>query len=105
MVSFFTLDQVVKALTTTRILIQFIGQIAAVHWLRMHDTAGAGFQMALYPLPSVVALVGWIYIFTTSGTGYIAGGLATLAAGIVAFFVWSRWPPASARAPQAAGRS
>lgn len=60
--------------------------------------------MAIYRLPSVVALVGWIYIFMTSGTGYIAGGMATLAAGIVAFFVWSRWP-ASARAPQATGRS
>ena len=64
--SFFTLSQVVSALIRTRILIQFVGQIAAVHWLMMHGTR-PGFRMALYPLPTLVALAGWIYIIVTSG--------------------------------------
>lgn len=88
--SFFTLDEVIKALITTRILIQFIAQIVAVHMLRLRRIPTSTFRMAFYPLPSVLALLGWIYIFSTSGVKYIAWGLVTLSAGTIAFFIWSR---------------
>ncbi|MFI5173727.1 MAG: APC family permease [Terriglobia bacterium] len=87
---FFTLDAVIKALITTRILIQFIAQIVAVHLLRREPQSKATFRMAFYPLPSVVALLGWIYIFFTSGVPYVIGGLVTLVAGVFAYFIWSR---------------
>ena len=52
--------------------------------------------MWLYPVPAVVAFVGWSYIFLTSGWQYIAVGLATLLAGILAFLLWAYlggiWP-------------
>ena len=86
--SFFPLDAVISALISTRILVQFIAQIGAVALLRKQGTAG-GFRMALYPLPSVIALVGWTFIFATSGIWYIVAGVATLAAGVVAYTVWS----------------
>jgi len=86
--SFFTLEAVIDALISTRILVQFIAQIGAVALLRKQGRA-TGFRMALYPLPSLIALLGWTYIFATSGAYYIRGGLATLAAGIVAYAVWS----------------
>jgi amino acid transporter len=88
--SFFTLDEVIKALITTRILIQFIAQIAAVHLLRRQRPGALTYRMALYPVPTTVALLGWLYIFSTSGTKYIAWGLVTLMAGVVAFLFWSR---------------
>lgn len=87
--SFFTLDEVIKALITTRIVIQFIAQIAALHWMRKTSSAVSTFRMRLYPLPSLVALLGWISIFAASGREYIVGGMLTLAAGTVAFWVWS----------------
>ena len=43
----------------------------------------------------MIALVGWSYIFATSGIAYMLGGLAMLAAGIVAYAVWSRCGPRS----------
>ena len=46
--------------------------------------------MALYPLPSIVALVGWGFIFATSGVWYIVGGMGTMAAGTAIYAVWSR---------------
>jgi hypothetical protein len=55
------------------------------------------FRMAWYPLPSLIALAGWIYIFATSGSTYILGGLASLAAGIVAYVAWSRFRSAASR--------
>jgi len=42
-------------------------------------------------------LAGWIYIFATSGSTYILGGLASLAAGIVAYVAWSRFRSAASR--------
>ena len=63
-----SLDWVVSALLTARILVQFIAQIAAVEVLRRsRPDVPRPFRMWLYPLPSVLALAGWIYVFVTSG--------------------------------------
>jgi basic amino acid/polyamine antiporter, APA family len=95
--SFFRLDQVVTALITTRVLIQFLGQVVAVPLLRRRLPESARpYRMWLYPVPAVVAFLGWTYIFLTSGWGYIGMGLVTLLAGIGVFLVWARltrmWP-------------
>jgi hypothetical protein len=86
---------VISALLTSRILIQFIGQIFALHHLRKYrQDIARPFRMWLYPLPSIVALVGWTYIFLTSGWVFIGFGLLTLAAGVVAYVIWKRVSPA-----------
>ena len=92
-----SLDQVISALMTARILAQFIAQIAAVHFLRTHrPDIDRPFKMWLYPLPSLIAFLGWSYVFLTAGWQFILYGLLTLAAGVVAFLVWQRItrPPA-----------
>jgi amino acid transporter len=103
--SFFTLDQVITALITTRILVQFMGQIFALPLLRKRLGEGSlPYRMWLYPVPAAVAFLGWAYVFLTSGWTYIAVGLATLVAGVVAFLLRARvsgtWPfaPSSASA-------
>jgi len=100
--SFFDLDAVISALLSSRILVQFIAQIGAVARLRRQGARNPGFRMMLYPLPSIIALVGWIYIFATSGMAYILGGLAMLVAGIVAYAVWSRYGRGSTGQPNVA---
>jgi len=95
--AFFSLDAVITALITTRVLVQFLGQIIAVPLLRRRlGSAALPYKMWLYPVPAVVAFVGWSYIFLTSGWQYIAVGLATLLAGILAFLLWAYlggiWP-------------
>jgi amino acid transporter len=87
--SLFTLDAVISALLTSRILVQFIVQVFALHHLRKHrPEIRRPFRMWLYPLPSIVALAGWSYIFATSGVRYIAFGLLTLVAGAAAYWLW-----------------
>jgi hypothetical protein len=58
--------------------------------------------MWLYPVPAVIAFLGWAYVFLTSGWAYIAVGLATLVAGVIAFLLRARvtatWPFAGDRA-------
>lgn len=86
-----SLDWVVSATLTARVLIQFIGQIAAVELLRRsRPDIRRPFRMWLYPLPSVLALIGWIYVFATSGWPFVLGGLGVLASGAAAFAVWRR---------------
>jgi amino acid transporter len=85
------LEWVISAMLTGRILIQFITQIFAVHYLRKYRTdIERPFKAWLYPLPNAIALLGWIYIFVTSGWGFILFGTLTLAAGVVAFWLWRR---------------
>ena len=95
--STFSLGVVIDALLTTRILVQFIGQIAAVVRLRaVRPDMPRPFRMWLYPLPALVALVGWVFVLGTSEPLVILFGLVTLALGIGVFFAWSwrtgHWP-------------
>jgi len=98
-----SLGMVIDALITTRILVQFIGQVVALTLLRRNaPDMPRPFRVWFYPIPNLVALFGWIFLFATSGLEVIAFGLGTLALGIAAFFAWSwwtrRWPFADAPA-------
>ncbi len=92
-----SLGMVIDALITTRILVQFIGQVVAL-WLLRRNAPGMPrpFRMWLYPVPNLVALFGWIFLFSTAGWDVIAFGLGTLLLGVAVFFAWSwhtrRWP-------------
>ncbi len=95
--SFFTLGMVIDALITTRILIQFVGQILAVSLLRRNQPEMARpYRIWLYPIPNFLALFGWMFVFATTNWLIIAFGLGTLMLGVVCFFLWShhtkQWP-------------
>ena len=95
--SFVDLSTLIDPLLTTRILIQFVGQIAAVTLLRKtKPNMLRPFRIWLYPLPSLLALVGWIFLFWTTETKLKLGALITLLLGILCFLAWSwlgrHWP-------------
>ncbi|MGB9180259.1 MAG: APC family permease [Pyrinomonadaceae bacterium] len=99
--SFFSLGMVIDALVSTRILIQFIGQIFAVMLLRKRaPQMKRPYHIWLYPIPTIVALIGWVFIFATTDLIVILVGLGTLALGAIFFLIWSwhteRWPFAHA---------
>ena len=99
-----SLGMVIDALITTRILVQFIGQIVALTLLRRHaPDMPRPFRVWFYPLPNLVALFGWIFLFATSGRDVIAFGLGTLLLGIGASS--SCGPGAPRRWPFARGPS
>jgi amino acid transporter len=88
---------VIDALLTTRILVQFIGQVFAVMLLRKRrPDMPRPFRMWFYPLPAFIALAGWLFLLLTSGWTTIALGLGTLVLGILCFLLWSwhtrKWP-------------
>jgi amino acid transporter len=93
----FSLGIVIDALIATRIVVQFMGQIAGVMLLRRtQPDLPRPYRIWLYPLPTLIALVGWIFIFVTTDVRVIGFGLGILALGVGCFLIWSRrsrrWP-------------
>jgi amino acid transporter len=95
----FALDQIINALTTGIVLIQSIAQIVALAVVRARGIR-APYRMWLFPVPALIAFVGWAYIFEQAGTSAIVFGLVTLAAGVATFCLWASrtraWPFAAA---------
>ena len=94
---FFSLGSVIDALIATRLVVQFMGQIGGVVLLRRRAPAmERPFRIWLYPVPLVVAFVGWLFIFSTTGADVMLFGLGVLALGVLCFLVWSarlrQWP-------------
>lgn len=94
---FFNLDLVIQSLIAMRILVQFIGQIAAVHLLRKNaPNLNRPYRIWLYPLPSFIALAGWLFVYSTLDLPIILYSLAALGFGAICFLLWSKraaqWP-------------
>jgi len=105
--SLFELADVINALMTARILVQFVMQILAVVMLRRYrPEVCRPFQMVLYPLPCAVALGGWLFLFFDAGIRYVSFGLLTVLAGCAAFAMMSAnrqtWPFGKKEDPGAA---
>lgn len=95
--SFFNLSAVISMLTAVIVLVQGVAQIAALTVLRRRQpTLRRPYRQWLYPLPSIIALAGWIYVYYASGWLPIILSLAWVAAGVIAFLVFARvekiWP-------------
>jgi amino acid transporter len=91
----FPLDAVISALTAGIVLVQGVGQTLAVMRLRA-TSPSAPFRLPLYPLPPLIALAAWCFLFWSSGTNAMLFGGVTLAAGAAVFLVRARrtrgWP-------------
>jgi amino acid transporter len=91
----FPLDAVINALTAGIVLVQGIGGNLAVMVLRRRADP-APFRLPLYPLPVIVALAAWFFLFWSSGLIAMAFGVATIATGAAIFLVRARvarsWP-------------
>jgi amino acid transporter len=95
--TFLTLETVIMMLTAAIVLVQSIAQIAALTVLRRRQpNLRRPYRMFLYPLPSLIALAGWGYVYAASGVKMILLSLAWVALGVIAFGVWAwferTWP-------------
>jgi amino acid transporter len=95
--TFFDLAEVINMLLAATIIVQFIAQIAALVVLRKRQPAlHRPYRQWLYPVPCVIALVGWIYVYVSASTlSLILSGI-WIVAGLVVFAIWARvnrsWP-------------
>lgn len=83
------LGDVIDAAVAVRILVQFVGQIVGLHILRtMRPDARLPFRMRLYPIPSFIALVGWLFVLATQKPLVLGITLGVTVAGVPAFWIW-----------------
>lgn len=86
----------IAAILAMRLLVQFIGQAVGVMLLRKRwGSAKLPFKMWFYPLPAVLTMLAWAWLFWQTGP-VRKWGLLEIALGVVAFLIWTRemrqWP-------------
>jgi len=96
------LRMVVASILTLRILVQFVGQaVGLLLYHRRNRQARFPFRMAFYPLPAIVAIGLWVWLFVVRPPAAIATGLGVLAVGVGVYFLVARlngWFPFDGRA-------
>ena len=92
-----SLESLIKTLIVIQIVTQFAAQCIAVMIIRKaRRQIKRPFSMPLYPLPAVVAVIGWLFILCTSGGPYLIAGFSLLVFGVGAFLLRAKflqeWP-------------
>ena len=95
--SFFTLTTIIDMLTAVIVIVQALAQVVALTVLRRRQPGlRRPYRQWLYPLPSLAALAGWIYVYSSAGRVPIELSVLWVAAGVAAYLVWARftrvWP-------------
>jgi amino acid transporter len=95
--TFFELSDVINMLLTASIIVQSLAQIAALVVLRRRQPdLGRPYRQWLYPVPCVVALVGWLYVYVSASPMSLVLSGAWIVAGLVVFVIWAKinkaWP-------------
>ena len=95
--SLFPLAVVINALTAVIVLVQSVAQIAALVVLRRRQpNLVRPYKMWLYPVPAIIALVGWVFLYYSTDPLSQILSVSWVVVGVVAFLVFARaehvWP-------------
>jgi len=93
----FRMSDVISGILAMRIMVQFIGQAVGVVLLRRKNgKAHLPYKMPLYPLPVILAIVMWLFVFYSTGFAVIQSFLIVFGTGIVVYFIYAKlqqqWP-------------
>ena len=93
----FELPTLITALIVIQIIARDMAQVGAIILIRrQRPDIRLPFRMWLYPLPALIAFVGWIYILSTNGWKMFLLGIGLMVVGIIAWLIQSRlrseWP-------------
>ncbi len=93
----FKLTDVINAILAMRILIQFIGQGIGLLILRTEKNKDKfPYKMPLFPIPVYIAIAMWLFVFFSTGSKMIAGGLIVIFIGMIVYFIKAKlqndWP-------------
>ncbi len=92
-----SLEQLIKVLIVVQAIFQFAAQCIAVELVRRRNPLENDvYRMPLYPIPAVIALLGWFYVAGSSGVRYLAIGIGMVAVGSGIYFLKAKrereWP-------------
>src|SRR5438552_786605 len=86
----------IAGILAVRLIVQFIGQAVGLMMLRRRwGPEKFPFKMWLYPVPAVLTMFGWAWLFWQTGAAR-KWGLLEIAMGAVAYLIWAKekkqWP-------------
>jgi len=91
---FLDLGTVISAAVCVRIVVQFLGQILALHIARTtRPDIHFPFRMWLYPIPSLIAAVGWIFVLATADRQALLWSLGVVGSGLIVYFLRKSFDP------------
>jgi len=95
--SLFTLTTIINAAVATLVIIQSLAQVAAIVVLRRRQpNLVRPYRQWLYPVPTIIALIGWVYIYISASWLSIGLSVCWIGIGAIAFLIYARaertWP-------------
>jgi amino acid transporter len=89
----FKLGDVITAILTMRILVQFVSQaIGLIAWHYKKPGEERPYKMPLFPLPAILCITIWLFIYSTIDYHYILSSLGIVGSGVFAYFIFMRKP-------------
>ncbi len=93
----FKMKHIIDGILAMRIMVQFVGQTLGVVLLRKRNgTKNLPYKMPLYPLPVLLAIAMWLFIFYATGLTIILSFLVVFGSGLIVYFVMAslkkQWP-------------
>src|SRR5215831_7083077 len=93
----FKIQNVINAILAMRILIQFVGQAVGLFLLsKRNGRKFIKWKMPLYPLPVILAIIMWLYVFKSTSMPMATSALIVISIGIAVYFLKARykkeWP-------------
>jgi amino acid transporter len=93
----FRMGDVISGILAMRIMVQFIGQAVGLLLLRKRNgTKNLPFKMPLYPMPVILAILMWLFVFYATGLAIISMFLVVLISGLVVYLIKANlkkeWP-------------
>lgn len=93
----FRMSDVISGILAMRIMVQFIGQAIGVVLLRKRNgKTQLPYKMPVYPLPVILAILMWLFVFYSTGFAVIKSFLLVFGTGIVVYFIYAKlqkqWP-------------
>lgn len=84
----FRLGEVISAILMMRILIQFVSQaVGVILWRYRQPHDDRPYKMPLFPIPAILSILIWLFIFFTNETKYQLFAAGIIASGTIAYYI------------------
>jgi fructoselysine transporter len=88
----FRLGDVITAILMMRILIQFVSQsVGVIAWHYRQPLDERPYKMPLFPIPAILSIVIWMFIFFTNDIKFIIGALVIIGSGLIAYYLRDKY--------------
>ena len=93
----YKMKDVIDAILAMRIVLQFVGQAIGVMLLRRRKgTKNLPYKMPLYPLPVILAIIIWLFVFYSIDYEILKSFIKVFISGIAVYFIFAKiqqqWP-------------